>query len=442
MITVFDSFVGPVGWMTRNLVTGKVWGLSSGTPLPRELREYDPSTSPPTLGTQITLDTESPNTVRASFPRNLIIRNNIAWYVGITALHRVDLVTGAKLKTTMGGVDPGVIGFAFPPDAQDKIWVLYEEDLGGVGPLKFVLVNPTTLGQDTPVQVSTSSEPTNCISHSKTQVYIYAWSGSPVRMRLRVYDQNNTTHVLEVDTDIGSAGKFGHHWMHHDQDGFLWLWSGLAAATRVRKLHEATLAQEFEIDRGNIAFSGVALVAGKAYLADQSAKKLTRYNRTTGAFEDETVILPDPPMSIMHDFTHAWTGTFIIAGDLVVRFAEAQPTTLTITKTGTGTGTVTSSPAGIACGVTCSGPFTASTSVTLTPTPDVGSRFVQWTGDITSTDDPLTFSITDDTDLTAEFEVIPGFEACPAVPTSPGLGACAAVPVSSGFGACPPVPGP
>ena len=43
-----------------------------------------------------------------------------------------------------------------------------------------------------------------------------------------------------------------------------------------------------------------------------------------------------------------------------------------------GSGTVTSSPAGIDCGTTCSARFDPNTSVTLTATPDRGSRFLGW----------------------------------------------------------------
>jgi len=45
--------------------------------------------------------------------------------------------------------------------------------------------------------------------------------------------------------------------------------------------------------------------------------------------------------------------------------------TLTVVKTGNGT--VTSSPAGINCGTTCSASFARNTTVTLTATPDAGS---------------------------------------------------------------------
>ena len=53
---------------------------------------------------------------------------------------------------------------------------------------------------------------------------------------------------------------------------------------------------------------------------------------------------------------------------------------LTVTKSGSGVGTVTSSPAGVNCGADCAETYDTGASVTLTPTPAAGSRFVQWTG--------------------------------------------------------------
>lgn len=53
---------------------------------------------------------------------------------------------------------------------------------------------------------------------------------------------------------------------------------------------------------------------------------------------------------------------------------------LTVTLSGNGTGTVTSKPAGINCGKTCSAMFSSGTSVTLTATPTNGAKFGGWSG--------------------------------------------------------------
>jgi hypothetical protein len=58
---------------------------------------------------------------------------------------------------------------------------------------------------------------------------------------------------------------------------------------------------------------------------------------------------------------------------------------LTVSKSGSGSGTVTSSPAGISCGGTCSAQLNDGTGVTLTATAGAGSKFAGWSGDCSGT---------------------------------------------------------
>ena len=53
---------------------------------------------------------------------------------------------------------------------------------------------------------------------------------------------------------------------------------------------------------------------------------------------------------------------------------------LTVTKAGTGSGTVTSVPAGINCGSTCSANYNSGISVTVTASPVSDSVFSGWSG--------------------------------------------------------------
>jgi len=103
--------------------------------------------------------------------------------------------------------------------------------------------------------------------------------------------------------------------------------------------------------------------------------------------------------------------------------------TLTINKTGSGSGTVTSNPAGIDCGNTCSAQFGDGTSVTLTANPDSGSVFAGWSGDCSACGSNTTCQITMDSNktCTATFDlqpvnnppVINSFTATPTSGTAP-----------------------
>src|SRR2546422_674328 len=66
--------------------------------------------------------------------------------------------------------------------------------------------------------------------------------------------------------------------------------------------------------------------------------------------------------------------------DMATPIAPTPTFALTVTEAGTGSGTVTSSPAGINCGATCSAGFASGTVVTLTATPAVASVFTGWSG--------------------------------------------------------------
>ena len=78
--------------------------------------------------------------------------------------------------------------------------------------------------------------------------------------------------------------------------------------------------------------------------------------------------------------------------------------TLAVTKSGTGT--VTSTPAAITCGNTCSASFNSGTSVTLTATPATGSTFSGWSGACTGSG-ACTVTVNAAKSVTATFKTIP-----------------------------------
>lgn len=80
---------------------------------------------------------------------------------------------------------------------------------------------------------------------------------------------------------------------------------------------------------------------------------------------------------------------------------------LSVTKAGTGAGTVSSSPAGIDCGPTCSADYASGTSVTLTAAPASGSTFSSWSGACSGTTATCTVSMSQAQSVTATFNPVP-----------------------------------
>lgn len=74
--------------------------------------------------------------------------------------------------------------------------------------------------------------------------------------------------------------------------------------------------------------------------------------------------------------------TMSAAESVTATFVTVPPNNypLSVSKAGSGSGTVTSSPAGIDCGSTCSDVYPSGTEVTLTATAASGSMFAGWSG--------------------------------------------------------------
>jgi hypothetical protein len=81
--------------------------------------------------------------------------------------------------------------------------------------------------------------------------------------------------------------------------------------------------------------------------------------------------------------------------------------TLTVSKVGTGAGTVTSSPAGIACGVTCAADFSSSVTVTLSASAAAGSSFAGWSGSGCAGTGTCLVAMSEARSVTATFDDLP-----------------------------------
>ena len=108
-----------------------------------------------------------------------------------------------------------------------------------------------------------------------------------------------------------------------------------------------------------------------------------------------------------------WSGACTGTGTCTLSMTAARSVTatfnsagttrpLSVTKMGTGSGTVTSSPAGINCGSTCTANYANGTSVTLSAAAASGSTFTGWSGACTGTGS-CTLSMTTARNVTATF---------------------------------------
>ncbi|MBA2661091.1 MAG: hypothetical protein H0U74_02255 [Bradymonadaceae bacterium] len=104
-----------------------------------------------------------------------------------------------------------------------------------------------------------------------------------------------------------------------------------------------------------------------------------------------------------------WSGTCIGTGTCVVSMTESRsvqatftlkPHTLTVVANGSGT--VTSSPAGINCGASCTSDFGHGTEVTLSAVAAANTGFAGWSGDCTGTGD-CTVTMTEARTVSASF---------------------------------------
>jgi uncharacterized protein (DUF2147 family) len=167
--------------------------------------------------------------------------------------------------------------------------------------------------------------------------------------------------------------------------------------------------------------------AGKVYVADEGNQRIDRFDSLGDwerAWGKDVVSGGGTGFELCIVAASCKTGTFGAlggemsnpsavavdpAGNLYVadtnnnRIQKFVDPVLTVQKAGTGSGGVTSSPAGIDCGLLCSLSAEVGTQVTLSASPASGSSFAGWAGGGCSGTSPCTVTMSDDQTVTATF---------------------------------------
>lgn len=132
--------------------------------------------------------------------------------------------------------------------------------------------------------------------------------------------------------------------------------------------------------------------------------------------------------------TGTCTVTMSAAMDVTAAFAALPSYALFVSKSGSGSGTVTSSPAGLNCGSTCSQDYTSGTPVTLSAAAAAGSTFAGWSGACSGTSSSCTLSINSAQSVTATFEAPPANYTLTVDKTGSGFGTVTSSPVGISCG--------
>jgi endoglucanase len=176
-------------------------------------------------------------------------------------------------------------------------------------------------------------------------------------------------------------------WLASDDAGDLLLSTNdnPANATRIAYVTEWTNSREWT-KYASQRSAAVTLTAGQKYYIEVLHKEATGGDNFAVSWQGPGIAQTVIGGNVLSPFVPTTGGTFSLA----------------VTKAGTGSGTVTSSPAGINCGSTCSASFTSGASVTLTPAAASGSTFAGWSGACTGTG-ACTVSMTAARSVTATF---------------------------------------
>jgi hypothetical protein len=272
------------------------------------------------------------------------------------------------------------------------------------------------------------------VNHPRTTAYriviaasmiltVLTWHAEAMAAKLTLTWTDNSTDELgfAIDRSVGTTGAFGEI-ATTGPSVTTYVDSSLPDATtycyRVRAFNSAGYSAYSEIACGTTPqVFGLAVLrmgAGSGTVTSVPTG-ITCGASCSALFPSGTAVTLTAGASSGSAFT-GWSGggcsgtgtcavTVSAAVTVTANFAQLIP--LTISKPGAGMGTVTSLPAGINCGSTCTSTFISGSSVTLSAVATAGSIFSGWSGGGCSGTGTCSVSPTAATSVTATFTLQP-----------------------------------
>jgi hypothetical protein len=188
---------------------------------------------------------------------------------------------------------------------------------------------------------------------------------------------------------VGTAGDAVAAWYRFDGSvGSVEGTSRVAAGPWTSPVRLSPIGAEAEAPQLALSSSGVAQVVWSGWNeATHNYELRGAQQRLDGSWKPSATISLEGeeaygPHVALGQSGHAvvvWNGEVALGAEIKSTFRE-ETAPLVVTRSGSGSGTVSSQPAGINCGATCSVRLPEESSVTLTTAPAAGSRFVGWSG--------------------------------------------------------------
>ena len=150
--------------------------------------------------------------------------------------------------------------------------------------------------------------------------------------------------------------------------------------------------------------------------SNQTGFSIERSTGTTGTFAEIITTGPSAASYTDSSLAEATTYCYRLRAFNAAGYSGYSPVAcgttpqsfgLAVVKMGAGSGTITSAPAGITCGASCSATYPGGSTVTLTATPAGGSTFTGWSGGGCSGTGACIVTLMATTTVTAGFDLQP-----------------------------------